>query len=132
VIQTVISVVKQIAVGALKGLDGLTSMKPGGDFLKGLNATISVNGDYSALASNYEPGNGGLADSVLDAFADALFKAENDLVVPTGGVGEANGSPLLPAERLHTFPGTDSIEHTRYFKNPVAQAKLTEWMTADQ
>lgn len=132
VIQTVISVVKQIAVGTLEGLDGLTSMRPGGDFLKGLNKETPASGTYFALASNYEPEKGGFTDSLADVLADAIFGSENDLVVPTGGVSEANGSPLFPIERLHTFPATDGIQHTRYFQDTVAQEKLTEWMTADQ
>jgi pimeloyl-ACP methyl ester carboxylesterase len=132
VIQTVISVVKQIAVGALEGLDGLTSMRPGGDFLKGLNkAGPTAGGTYFALASNYEPTEGGLADFIGDRLADAIFKSDNDLIVPADGVSEANGSNLFPIERLHTFPATDGIQHTHYFKNQVTKEKLVEWMTAD-
>lgn len=133
VIQTVISVVKQIAVGALEGLDGLTAMRPGGDFLKGLNkASPAAGGTYFGLASNYEPTEGGFADFVADRLADSIFKADNDLIVPTDGVSGANGSNLFPIEHLHAFPATDGIQHTRYFENQVAREKLAEWMTADQ
>jgi hypothetical protein len=130
VIGAVISVVKQIAVGALKGLDGLVAMTPKGDFLDALNAATAAKVDYFALASDYEPAAGGLRDFVADHLADKIFDADNDLVVPTAGVYDGNGSSLFPIENRHSFPAADGIGHTRYFGNATTQAKLSEWMTA--
>jgi hypothetical protein len=130
VIQTVISVVKQIAVGALDGLDGLTAMCPDGDFLKALNTATAAEVGYFALASNYEAAVGGLKDFVVDRLADAVFRADNDLVVPTAGVYGANGSSLFPVQRFHSFAAVDGVEHTRFFANATSQAKLSEWLAA--
>ncbi|HJZ35295.1 MAG TPA: hypothetical protein VJ204_03390 [Solirubrobacterales bacterium] len=131
VIQAVISVVKQIAVGALGGLDGLVSMAPGGDFLKALNTATPAKADYFALASDYEPVSAGLRDFVADRLADLVFKAENDLIVPTAGVYEENGSSQFPIQRLHSFPAADGVEHTRYFCNETTQTKLSEWLATE-
>ncbi len=52
----VISVVKQIAVGAFGGLDGLTVMAPDSAYLKTLNGSgAGATDTYLAVASNYEP-----------------------------------------------------------------------------
>src|SRR5690606_11991236 len=99
VLAAVITVVKQLAVGALNGLDGLTSMSPGGKFLEALNAAPRSNTRYYALAADYEPASdSGLAIYARDTLHDLLFRAENDLIVPTSGVWDANGSEHFPIE----------------------------------
>src|SRR5262249_55439551 len=60
VLDGVITVAKQLAVGAAKGLPGLQSMRPGGDFAKWLNAGPRGDTRYFALASNFTPSEPGL------------------------------------------------------------------------
>lgn len=49
-----LSVVKQIAVGAYNGLDGLTAMQPSSPCLTGLNKRHPVTATYYAISSDYE------------------------------------------------------------------------------
>ena len=60
-----------------------------------------------------------------------FHRAENDLVVPTAGVYEANGSALFPIENRHMFAAADAVPHTRYFANDVARTKISEWLAAE-
>jgi len=132
VIEGVITVMKQIAIGALKGLDGLQAMRPQGPFLNWLNTGPAGNERYFALGSNYEPAEPGFASS-LDLLIDRVFKqADNDLVVPTAGVYEKNGSPLFPIAERHLFAAADAVPHTRYFASGVARAKISEWLTGQE
>jgi hypothetical protein len=77
--------------GAMKRLEGLQAMQPGGAFLRRLNAGPRVGGtDYLALASDFEPTNHGWQAFARNRLTDTLFARQaNDLVVPTGGVFEA-------------------------------------------
>jgi len=93
-------------VRALGGLDGLESMDPDGVFLRSLNSGGETAAAYAAVASDFEPlpGANGLAVA-KDMLFDAIFRAENDLVVPTDGIFAANGSPNFPMEQvLHLTP----------------------------
>jgi hypothetical protein len=130
VIQTVIAVVKQLAVGAGKGLVGLQAMAPGGAFLTGLNAATPTRPAYLALSSNYEPSSAGFRQYVVDRLVDGLFKADNDLVVPTGGVYESNGSSLFPIADHEVLRGADAVAHLRYFESARTQQRLRDWLTA--
>jgi len=70
----------------------------------------------------------GVADSVLDqVFGDA----ENDLVVPTGGVYQKNGSARfpLPSERVLLFGATQGVNHTQLFRHPSVSEKLLSWLS---
>ena len=69
---------KQLAVGALKGLDGLMAMRAAeGDddgFLAQLNKPRPVTARYRAIAADYEPPQGsGLARIARDALFDRVF-----------------------------------------------------------
>ncbi len=129
-LEAIITVVKQLAVGALAGLDGLASMRPGGDFLSALNEGGQADGTYFALASNYEP-QGGLRAFAKDGVMDFVFaKAHNDLVVPTDGVSAANGSGRFPITQLEAFAEADGIHHSGYFANPRAGERILGWLSA--
>lgn len=130
VLSSIITVAKQFAVGAAKGLPGLQAMQPGGDFAQSLNAGARA-GDtrYFALASNYTPTQPGLRDFVINRLMDKVFGSGNDLVVPTNGVFAENGSGFFPIEDKHVFDGTDGIAHTEFFANRQAQAKMMEWLS---
>jgi len=131
VLQAVIAVVKQIAVGAFRGLDGLRSMVPGGPFLEALNASPKSSAQYYALAADFEPP----ADSSLKLFAkdllfDRIFGRENDLVVPTSGVWEVEGSPNFPIAERHVFDAAAGIAHSGFARNPRAIELLKGWLAA--
>ena len=88
VLSLVIGVVKQLAVGALTGLDGLTAMQPDGEYLRWLNQPGGDTATYFAVASDYDPPPGTrlrrLAQTHL--INTAFAGAANDLMVPLDGV----------------------------------------------
>ena len=112
---TIITVVKQLAVGALNGLDGLTSMTPDGAYLAKLNAACGSKAVYHAVASNFEPApDSSLATIARDAATDFVFRQQpNDLVVPTAGVYEQNGGSLFPIADPLIFEAAAAVSHWR-------------------
>lgn len=131
-LQTIITVMKQLAVGTVKGLPGLESMLPGGPFLKDwLNRGPKGAELYYAIASDYEPTQPGLAAWAKNRLMDHIFEhAENDLVVPTLGVFEGNGSDLFPITDHYVFPRTAGIQHGGYFPSPQTQQQIMSWLSA--
>jgi pimeloyl-ACP methyl ester carboxylesterase len=132
VLETLIALAKSLAVGALKGLEGLVSMTPRGTFLDHLNATASASAGagYFALASDYEPVNPALREWARNRLTDSLFEhAANDLVVPTDGVYSANGAVGFPIADRHVFGRTDGVAHSDYFTSAIGAGKLLEWLT---
>jgi hypothetical protein len=137
VLEAIITVVKMIGHGALKGLDGLASMRPDGKILKALNAGQPSGVEYFAIAADYEPQAQGLkalvAGSVADAVLDRVFqKVANDLVVPEPGVYGKNGSGgfPIPDARLLRLAATEGVVHTTMFSHPSTSARLNQWLTA--
>jgi pimeloyl-ACP methyl ester carboxylesterase len=128
IFEGIVAVAKQLAVGALKGLDGLQSMNPGGPFLKTLNAGEKDAKRYYALTSRYEPVVPGWKAWAADRLLDKIFKADNDLVVPTLGVYDKNGSGFFPIEERVIFETGDGISHSRFFGEPRVQEKIVEWL----
>lgn len=129
-LEGIITVAKQLAVGALEGLDGLQSMLPGGTFLKGLNVGERGTQRYYALASNYEPQIPGLKVYAVDRLLDKIFKEQNDLVVPTTGVYTKNGSGFFPIEDCIIYKDEDGIPHTGFFGQPKVQSQIMSWLAA--
>ena len=85
---------------------------------------------YFALASNFTPSEPGLKQLAMDRLMDRVFKAGNDLVVPTEGVFADNGSKYFPIEQRFVFQGSDGIAHTGFFANRGARDKIMEWLSA--
>lgn len=132
VLESIIGIAKLIAVNALKGLKGVDSMVPGGDFLQGLAEVGAAADQHFALASDYEPTEPGLKAFVRDALIDAFQQGPNDLMVPTSGVYEGSGSspfPIRTADRLVFDPGK-GVTHSGYIRNPQARAAITRWLGA--
>jgi hypothetical protein len=131
VLESVITILKQLAVGAFKGLDGVQSMLPDGPFLKQLNVEAPALGGsrYHAMASNFEPSQPGFAQ-FKDAIIDKIFEIDNDGIVPTDGVFAQNGSSLFPLEsgNCHVFQG--SVDHSGYFANATARDIIRGWLAA--
>jgi len=127
----VVSAVKMVACGLLSGLDGLRSMQPGGSFAAWLN-TPGRRGaaTYLALASDYTPTTASLSRLAADRLMDRVFQgARNDLVVPTAGVGGANGSPYFPIAEQVVFGAADGVPHTGFFQHPRVIGQLLQWLT---
>jgi hypothetical protein len=136
-LETLITAVKVIGHGALRGLDGLSAMSPQGDFLRTLNQGAPAGVTYAAIAADFEPTDQGLRSlitgSVADGVADRVFQeVANDLVVPEPGVYGANGNAAFPIAdgNLLTVPAAAGVVHTTLFAHAETNAKLLEWLQA--
>ena len=126
----VLAVVKQLAVAAVGGLDGLTSMEPAGRYLAELNGRPAGLTAFSAIAADYEPPPGSpLARIVRDGATDLLFRTEdNDLVVPTQGCFDVPGAPGFPVERRLVLEATLGVDHCSFFRRDDVVERLLEWL----
>jgi hypothetical protein len=137
VLESILTAIKVIGHGALKGLKGLACMNPDGDFLKTLNQGSPKGADYYAIAADYVPSDAGIkllvAGTLADAVVDRVFDhTQNDLVVPEPGVYQDNGCktfPIADPTRTLLLPASSGILHTTMFGSPVVQSKLLEWLT---
>jgi pimeloyl-ACP methyl ester carboxylesterase len=129
-LEAIVTVVKHLAVGVLKGLDGLRAMVPGGPFLSRLNAGVRDDKRYFALGSDFEPADAGWKAFVADRLLDRIFRDENDLVVPTRGVWDRNGSGFFPIDDRQVLPRAEAVAHTRFFTNPRALETISAWLAA--
>jgi pimeloyl-ACP methyl ester carboxylesterase len=131
VLTMIISVVKQLAVGVLGGLDGLQSMNPEGEFARQLNTGArSGEAKYFAITSNATPTEAGLKRLLVTKGLGKLMAGANDLVVPTEGVFRENGSGFFPIEDRLVLDGGEGVTHTHYFGNERVRRKMLEWLTA--
>jgi hypothetical protein len=129
VMTMLIGVLKQCAVGAMGGLDGLQSMRPDGEFETWMNAGART-GDtrYYALAANVTPADPGLRHFVVARGLNKLLKGPNDFVVPTEGVFAENGSGFFPIVDKLVLEGDEAVSHTKYFEHKAVQEKILEWL----
>lgn len=126
-LEGIITVAKHLAVGAVRGLDGLQSMAPGGSFLSELNSGSKGSAQYFALSADFEP-IGGLRAWAIDRLLDRIFRMPNDLVVPTTGVYEANGSSCFPITDRLELGGSSAVVHTQFFGRPEVQRQILDWL----
>jgi hypothetical protein len=120
-----------VAVGALGGLDGLQSMRPGGDFARQMNAGArSGDAKYFAVASSVTPSDPGLRHFAVSRGLNKLLQGPNDFVVPTQGVFAANGSGFFPIEERLLLEGAFGVAHTRYFENVAVRDTILKWLAA--
>jgi hypothetical protein len=126
----IITVAKQLSLNTIKGLEGLQSMLPDGEFLKRLNQGGKDDKKYFSISSNFEPAeNPGFKAYMANRLMDRVFKAENDLVVPTAGAYESNGSGFFPIEERLLFPPSGGVHHCNYFAQAVARNKILDWLS---
>jgi len=126
----IITVAKQLSLNTIKGLDGLQSMLPGGDFLKGLNQGGKDDKKYFSISSTFEPAeNPRFKVYTANRLMDKVFKADNDLVVPTAGAYENNGSGFFPIEERLLFPSSEAVHHCNYFAQALARNKILDWLS---
>ncbi len=142
VLEAIVTVAKQLSVGTLKGLKGIQSMRPEGEFGKWVNeGTGLVDSRYFALASDFAASEPGLKNFVFDKVMDRIFQdAGNDLVVPTTGVfdrrmkprdAEDSGEPaMFPIEERYVFEGINALAHSAYFADPLAREKIAGWLAS--
>jgi hypothetical protein len=134
-LEALITVVKVLGHGGLKGLDGLASMHPQGAFLAALNRDGASAAEYFAIAANYQATDRGLRSLVtgtVDNVLDQVFgDAPNDLVVPTAGVHAKNGDANFPVQddRVLLFEPAQGVMHTGLFEHPAVSEKLLAWLT---
>jgi pimeloyl-ACP methyl ester carboxylesterase len=130
-LEVILSVVKQLAVGALKGLDGLTAMSPGGPYLSEfLNVPSGGGADYRAVCSNFEPAEAApLGRIARDLATDAIFDDHpNDLVVPTVGVHAENGSSHFPVADPLTLDAREAVDHSSFWVHPRVHEAFERWL----
>lgn len=135
VLEGIMAVVKILGHGVLKGLDGLSAMCP--DRVS-LNAPGAPPCQYYAIAADFDPDEAGLGHLVrglqlqlMEKLMDDVFQnAANDLVVPTRGVYEPNGSPNfpIPPERRFEFTKSPKVTHINIFGEPEASERLLAWL----
>ncbi len=129
VLATVITVVKQLAVGAAGGLPGLTAMAPDSAFLKALNGAPKAEATYRALAADFEPApDSGLASYAADTLQDLILRGKNDLMVPTASVYEVEGSKNFPIQDRHVFQPADAVSHQALVRHPGSVERLRAWL----
>lgn len=128
-LDVLITIAKMLAVGAMKGLDGLKSMQPGGDFLQKLNNGSKPPCEYFALAADFEPKEA--LEWPRNYLTDRFFKGkENDLVVPTDGVYQVENCPAFPIGEncRFIFEKEAGVQHTTFFQSLEAQNRLLDWL----
>jgi hypothetical protein len=130
VLSLVIGVVKQLAVGALSGLDGLTAMQPDGEYLRWLNQPGRNTAAYFAVASDYDPPPGTRLGRLARTHLinTTFLGAANDLMVPAEGVYAPNGATPFPIASPLTLKDVQSVDHSGYWASPGVLAQLMEWL----
>ena len=134
VLDIVLAVLKQVAVGVFKGLDGLMAMNPTGDYLTTyLNTPSSASARYFAVASNFEPPHGSsLLRIARDGVTDLVFgRAGNDLVVPTDGVFTVPGASSFPIAAPVLFAAAAGVDHSSYWPQQNFTSALLEWLAPE-
>ncbi len=126
----IVSVVKQVAVGAFGGMEGLMSMNPSGPGLAEFNDSPGSGATYRVIASNFEPPSGSaLARIARDAATDFVFgSTTNDLVVPTDGAWSLPATAGFPVADPFVLGKELGVDHSSYFGRADVEAKLLEWL----
>lgn len=132
-LEILLTLLKQVAVGAMGGLDGLMSMNPQGAFLRDVlnRPGAASTAAYRALAANYEPPPGAaIGRYARDHLTDLVFTLQaNDLVVPTAGVYAANGAGSFPIADPVVFAAGEGVDHSGFWTRPVTREALGAWLT---
>jgi len=128
-LETVLAVVKAIAVEVAQDLEGLAAMAPGSEFLGHLNVgpAPARGADYRVIGSDFEPIDPDLKAWLNDEVRDRIFaERPNDMMVTIDSMAGANGSGRFPiaAADIHAFAAVQAVEHADYF----GQASTSEWL----
>ena len=135
ILEGVVTLVKVIGGGALKGLPGLQAMLPDGDHLKRLNNTDKVETVYYAIGADYVPNDEKVlaryGKRILMKALSKLFGEDCDMVVPTDGsfsTGKDNGGFPIPKERQKLFMLEQDVNHCTYFTHSIVNKKIVSWL----
>jgi pimeloyl-ACP methyl ester carboxylesterase len=126
----IVAVVKQVAVGAFGGMEGLMSMNPSGPTLAAFNDSPGSGATYRVMASNFEPKPGSALSRIArDAATDFVFgTTTNDLVVPTDGAWSLPATSGFPVADPFVLGPEMGVDHSSYFGRADVEAKLLEWL----
>jgi pimeloyl-ACP methyl ester carboxylesterase len=129
----VLEVVKQVAVGAFGGLEGIMCMNPSGEDLRAFNDSPGTDAAYRVITADFEPPpRSSVGRIARDAGTDLIFgNVPNDLVVPTQGAWDlptTKGFPVTERLVLHSSLGVD---HSTFFAREDVGRKLLQWLPGD-
>jgi len=132
-LETVLAVVKALAVEVAQDLEGLAAMAPGSAFLGVLNTgPAAADGSrYRVIGSNFEPIDPDLKAWLNDEVRDRIFaERPNDMMVTIDSMTAANGSGRFPiaAADIHAFEPAQAVEHADYFGQPATSEWLLGWL----
>ncbi|GLY18497.1 hypothetical protein Kisp01_55110 [Kineosporia sp. NBRC 101677] len=134
-LDAVLTVLKHLALGAVRGLDGLAAMDPAGAYLRErLNRPLPPDAGapevLHAITSDYDPpANSPLARVSRNGLTDLVFGRDgNDLVVPTHGVYRLDGVPGFPVPDPLLLQSHAGVDHTTYFTDPAVGERLAAWL----
>jgi pimeloyl-ACP methyl ester carboxylesterase len=134
-VEGILMLVKLLAHGALKGLPGLRSMYPGGEYLGRLNSVPSHITRYFAVGAQFVPSLPALRERfgkyLGEKFLDEVFGEESDGVVPTlGSYDNGVASAFFPISNDHRliFDQDAGIHHCNYFENERLNKQMIEWL----
>ncbi len=135
ILESVITLVKVVGGGAVKGLPGLQAMLPKGDHIKRLNNTHKVETTYYAIGANYAPNDEKLlaryGKRLLMRVLAKVFGEDSDMVVPTSGsftTGKDNGGFPIPKERQKLYMLEQDVNHCNYFTHHIVNKTLMKWL----
>lgn len=125
VLEATLTLVKHLAIGGFHALPGLVAMDPNGDALANLNQAAEPGFPTHTIVTEYEPAaSASLAAKALDVAVDAIFGAENDLVVPTASM--SRGGTFVVTNPFHAIAGAGerSVAHSSYFGTSCVRAEV--------
>ncbi len=130
-LDVILTVLKQLAVGAFQGLDGIMAMNPAPESaLAAFNRSQGSAARYFAVAANYDPPAGSpLLQIARDGATDIVFRqVHNDLVVPTDGVFDVPGAPHFRIADKLVFDATAAVSHSTYWGHDPFSETLVRWL----
>ena len=133
VLESVLALVRSMAVKTAKALDGLSCMAPDSAFLKHLNGSdpSSDAARYVAIVSDFEPTDAGLKAWLNDVIRDRIFsRLPNDMMVRIDSMcGESLSNRFPIAERdRYAYASSNAVEHSGYFPLPPTSTALLDWL----
>lgn len=136
VLEGIISLIKILAGQTVKALPGLQSMRPDGDYLKGLEQrSIGDTNRVYTMGANYLPKGKSVVDIAkavaLKVVLQKIFGENSDMVVPTGGsldLGPDSALPI-PPERQMLFDTDSLVNHINFFNSDLVNQQLVDWLT---
>ena len=134
ILENLLPLVKEVAVGVLDGFPGLVAMQEDGPWLSALNSPTGRECEAERLrviVSDFEPIAGTpLGRVALDLAADVLFNGrDNDLVVPTHGAWDYPGAPAFDADAKLVLQSSKGVDHSNYWWTNEVGTQLVSWLS---